>query len=88
MKLGRDKVRWVRSPCSPEREGWNATGEKSGEYPLETESVSHGVQREQPCMALCVLITAQMWLALWTLRWGSGDVRIQLEAEREGRGQI
>lgn len=53
MKLGRDKVRWVRSPCSPEREGWNATGEKSGEYPLETESVSHRVQREQPCMALC-----------------------------------
>lgn len=78
FEVREDKVRWVRSPCSPGREGWTATGEKSGEHPLETESVSHRVQREHRCMALCVLVTAQKWLALWTLRWGVGMLEFNL----------
>lgn len=86
LKLGRDEVRWARSPCSPGREGWNATAWRNQVNTLWRQKVSptegtalHGCMCSDNSPEVVGIVDHQM---------GSGGIRIQLEAEWDDRGQI
>lgn len=76
LKLGRDEVRWARSPCSPGREGWNATAWRNQvnipwrQKVSPTEGIAlHG--------SVCSDNSPE-WLALWTIRRGMGVLGFSL----------